>query len=362
MNAVRVQARLELRGVDFDVSVDDGEVMAVLGPNGAGKSTLLQLIAGLLRPDAGRIALGEAVVTETSTGTFVPPHARGVAMLSQQAMLFPHMSVVGNVAYAPRCAGVSRSAARVTALRWLEAVGATDLADRRPAQLSGGQAQRAAIARALAAEPKVLLLDEPMAALDVTVAPALRRLLREVLRDRTAIIVTHDLLDALAVADTVAVVDNGRVVEYGPARAVLTAPRSDFAARIAGINLVSGTVVEPGILRTSWDSGISGVGNIPVGAAAIALFRPTAVAVHVDVPHGSPRNVIPVIIAEVDMHGAVVRVRGVEQPDGGTGLAADITAAAAADLNLEPGMAAYFVVKTQEVQLHSVLPAGRQTC
>ncbi|PRC48966.1 molybdenum ABC transporter ATP-binding protein, partial [Mycobacterium sp. ITM-2017-0098] len=146
---------------------------------------------------------------------------------------------------------------------------------------------------ALAAEPRVLLLDEPMAALDVTVAPALRRLLRDILRDRTAIIVTHDLLDALAVADTVAVVDGGRVVEYGPARAVLTAPRSDFAARIAGINLVPGTVVEPGILRTSWDTVISGVGDVSVGAPAIALFRPAAVAVHVDVPHGSPRNVVP---------------------------------------------------------------------
>jgi molybdate transport system ATP-binding protein len=353
VSGIRVQARIDQRGVDFDVSVDDGEVMAVLGPNGVGKSTLLHLIAGLLRPDAGRIALGDVVVTETSTGTFVPAHARGVAMLSQQAMLFPHMSAAGNVAYAPRCAGMPRAAARETALRWLEAVGAADLADRRPAQLSGGQAQRVAIARALAAEPRVLLLDEPMAALDVTVAPALRRLLREILRGRTAIIVTHDLLDALAVADTVAVIDDGRVVEYGSARGVLTAPRSDFAARIAGINLVPGTVVEPGIMRTSWETGISGVGDVPVGAAAIALFRPSAVAVHVDVPHGSPRNVIPVTIAEVDMHGTAVRVRGVDQPDGGTGLAADITAAAAADLNLEPGMAVYFVVKTQEVQLHS---------
>ncbi len=361
MSGVQVKARLVQRDVEFDVSVADGQVLAVLGPNGAGKSTLLQLIAGLVRPDDGRIELGETVVTDTRAGTFVPAHDRGVAMLSQRAMLFPHMSVAANVAYAPRCAGQSRAEARATAQRWLAAVGAEELAHRRPAQLSGGQAQRVAIARALAAEPRLLLLDEPMAALDVTAAPALRRLLREILRqpERTAIIVTHDLLDALAIADKVAVIENGRVAESGPARTVLTAPRSDFAARIAGINLVAGVVVEPGLLRTAWASGISGIGDVAPGTNAIALFRPTAVAVHIDAPHGSPRNVIPVTIAEIDVHGTVVRVRGTDQPDGGTGLAADITAAAAADLSLVPGMTVHFVVKTQEVELHSGVSPDR---
>jgi molybdate transport system ATP-binding protein len=346
------------RGVEFDVSLDDGEVLAVLGPNGVGKSTLLLMIAGLLRPDEGRISLGGTVVTDTASGAFVPAHARGVAMLSQQALLFPHMSALANVAYAPRCRGLSRSAARAAAHRWLDAVGADDLAERKPAQLSGGQAQRVAVARALAAEPQLLLLDEPMAALDVTAAPALRRLLRELLRDagRTAIIVTHDLLDALAVADKVIVVDNGRVVESGPVRDVLTAPRSDFAARIAGVNLVPGVISAPGVLRTDWDTDVSGLGELAVGSSAVALFRPAVVAVHLDAPHGSPRNVIAVTIAELDVHGTTVRVRGAEQPDGGTGLAADITAAAAADLDLQPGRTVYFVVKAQEVQLHPALP------
>lgn len=361
MSSVRVNARLEQRGVEFDVALDDGEVLAVLGPNGVGKTTLLLMIAGLLRPDSGRIELGGTVVTDTSTGTFVPAHARGVAMLSQQAMLFPHMSVAANVAYAPRSKGQSRPAARATAQRWLEAVGAAQLADRRPAQLSGGQAQRVAVARALAAEPRLLLLDEPMAALDVTAAPALRRLLRDILRKdgRTAIIVTHDLLDALAIADKVIVVDHGRVVETGPVRRVLTAPRSDFAARIAGINLIPGLITEPGVLQTSWDADIAGIGKIEPGAAAIALFRPSAVAVHLEPPHASPRNVIAVTIAELDIHGTVVRIRGIDQPDGGTGLAADITAASAADLDLEPGQTVYFVVKAQEVELHPALPTSR---
>lgn len=358
MSGVRVRAKLAERAVDLDVTVGDGEVMAVLGPNGAGKSTLLSLIAGLLRPDDGRIELGGAVVTDTDSATFVPAHARGVAMLSQQAMLFPHMTVIANVAYAPRCKGQSRSESRVTAQRWLDAVDAAHLADRKPGQLSGGQAQRVAVARALAAEPHVLLLDEPMAALDVTAGPALRRLLREILRGqgRTAIIVTHDLLDALAIADTVTVVEGGRVVESGPSRAILTAPRSAFAARIAGINLIPGVATEPGVIRTPWGADIFGAGDLTPGTQALALFAPSAVAVHLDMPHGSPRNVIPVTIGEVDMHGTVVRVRGVEQPDGGTGLAADVTAAAVADLDLAPGRSVHFVVKAQEVGLHAALP------
>ncbi|MCV7150230.1 sulfate/molybdate ABC transporter ATP-binding protein [Mycolicibacterium pyrenivorans] len=361
MSAVRVQARLKDRGVDFDVALDSGEVLAVLGPNGAGKSTLLMMIAGLLRPDEGRIALGDTVLTDTGTGTFVPPHARGVAMLSQRPMLFPHMSVAANVGYAPRCRGESRAAARAAARRWLEAVDAAQLADRRPGQLSGGQAQRVAVARALAAEPRLLLLDEPMSALDVTAAPALRRLLREILRGdgRTAIIVTHDLLDALAIADKLVVVEGGHVVESGPVRRILTAPRSDFAARIAGINLVLGVASEPGVLRTAWGADVSGVGELDPGTAAVALFRPSAVAVHLNPPHASPRNVIPVTIAEMDIHGSTVRIRGVEQPDGGTGLAADITAGATADLDLQPGRQVYFVVKTQEVGLHAALPTPR---
>jgi molybdate transport system ATP-binding protein len=358
VSSLRVQARIDDRDAAFDLTLADGEVLAVLGPNGAGKSTLLGLIAGLLRPDQGRVELGTRVLTDTGSGVFIPAHTRGVAMLSQRAMLFPHMSVAANVAFAPRSKGKRRSEARVIAEHWLAAVDAQDLADRRPAQLSGGQAQRVAVARALAAEPEVLLLDEPMSALDVTAAPALRRLLRHILRDdaRTAVIVTHDLRDALAVADRVIVVERGRIVENGTVRSVLTSPRSAFAARVTGVNLVSGIITQPGTLQTAWDATVSGIGDAPPGSAAVALFRPTAVAIHLDPPHASPRNMLPVIIAEMDIHETTVRVRGAAQPDGGPGLAADITAAAAADLELAPGQNVYFVVKTQETELHPALP------
>ncbi|HMZ13368.1 MAG TPA: ATP-binding cassette domain-containing protein [Mycobacterium sp.] len=354
MSGLRLQARLAERGAEFDLELSSGDVLAVLGPNGAGKSTLLSLIAGLLRPDHARIVLGDRVLTDTAAGVFVPTHQRGVAMLAQQAMLFPHLSVAANVAYGPRCKGQSRTGARAVAAHWLRAVDAEGLASRRPRELSGGQAQRIAIARALATEPDILLLDEPMAALDVAVAPSVRRLLRDILHTdhRTAVIVTHDLLDALAIANRVIVVEQGRIVEAGPVRDVLTSPRSVFAARMAGVNLIPGVVVEPGVIRTPWGSAVFGTGGPESGTGAVALFTPAAVSVDTQPPHGSPRNIFRTTIAELEIHGTAVRVHGADQPDGSSGLFADITPAAAADLDLVPGREIYFAVKTMEVQIH----------
>ncbi len=360
MSALQVRARVADRDVDVDLDLAAGDVLAVLGPNGAGKSTLLSLIAGLLRPDEARIAVGGRVLTDTAAGVFVPAHRRGVAMLAQQAMLFPHMSVAANVAYGPRCRGRSRAEARDIAQRWLAAVDAESLALRRPRELSGGQAQRVAIARALATEPNLLLLDEPLAALDVAAAPAVRRLLRDILHAdrRTAVIVTHDLLDALAIATTVAVVERGRIVERGTVREVLTSPRSDFAARIAGVNLIPGVVIEPGVIRTARGENVFGVGDPDIGAPAVAVFAPAAVSIDTRAPHGSPRNVFRTTIIELEVHGATVRVRGSDRRERDSALFADVTPAAVADLDLMPGREVYFVVKAMEVRLHSASAAG----
>lgn len=353
MSSISLSAEIAERGVDFEFEAAHGETVAVLGPNGAGKSTLLSLVAGLLRPDTGRVVLGDDVVTDTREGTFVPAHARGVASLTQKALLFPHLSVEANVAFSPRSRGVGRRRAHATARTWLEAVDALEFADRRPSQLSGGQAQRVAIARALAADPRVLLLDEPMAALDIDTAPAVRRLLRTVLRQqrRTAVIVTHDLLDALALADTVVVVDAGKIVERGPVTEVLSAPRSAFAARIAGMNLVAGQADGTGLLTTTWGTTVHGHGE-PFSGSAVAVFAPSSVAIHLEPPHASPRNVIAVTISEMDSRGSTVRLRAAQNPDGSSGIAADVTPAAVADLDLEPGVEVYFVVKSQEVTIH----------
>ncbi|RIJ76941.1 ABC transporter ATP-binding protein [Nakamurella silvestris] len=352
-----VDAAVTTRGVDVHLTVAPGEVVAVLGANGAGKSTLLSLVSGSARPDHGRITLDGRPLVDTATGTWVPPHERGVVLLAQQALLFPHMTAVANVAFGPRSRGASRREAQETALSWLAAVDATEFAERRPHQLSGGQAQRVAIARALAAEPVLLLLDEPMAALDVAVAPALRQLLRSVLRGtgRTALFVTHDLVDALSLADRVVVMEDGRIVEDGPARTVLAQPRSSFAARIAGIDLIPGVVTEDGLVTTD---GLRVHGQVAVGAtigeAGVAVFRPAAVAVHLTVPTGSPRNHFPVVISELEPRGEIVRVRSQDDRSGGTGgLVADITAASAADLELVPGKRVHFAVKATEVAVHA---------
>jgi molybdate transport system ATP-binding protein len=335
-----LEATVADRDVEVALEVADGETLAVLGPNGAGKSTVLSVVAGLLRPDRGHVRLDDRELT--GDGTFVPPHDRRIALLAQDPLLFPHLSVLENVAFGPRSSGVGRRTARESAHRWLAEVGADELADRRPGQVSGGQAQRVALARALAAEPRLLLLDEPMAALDVAVQPALRQTLRRVLAGRTTVLVTHDVLDALLLADRVVVLEGGRLVEAGPTAEVLERPRSAFAARIAGLNMVSGAWHDGAV------GGIRGIATDPApadGDTAVAVFRPSAVSVFREAPGGSPRNSLPVTITDVEPRGDQVRVRADH-------LSADVTVQSAAELDLAPGTPAVFAVKASEVSIY----------
>jgi molybdate transport system ATP-binding protein len=332
--------------LDVTMRVAPGEVVAVLGRNGSGKSTLLATVAGLLRPDTGRVVLDGRVLTDTAAGVALPPHRRRIGLLAQQPLLFPHLSVLDNVAFAPLAAGARRRAAREAALRHLTEVDVAEFARRRPGRLSGGQAQRIALARALASDPDLLLLDEPLSAVDVEFAPALRSLLHTVLAGRLALIVTHQMIDALVLSDRVVVLDGGRVVEQGPTREVLTRPRSAFAARLAGLNLVFGTATVGG-LRADDGTELSGLTESTVpGASAVAVFTPAAVAVYVDPPKGSPRNVIPDRVAALEPNGTLVRVRGVG------GLAADITPAAAVELGLHIRADVWLVVKAAEVAVY----------
>ncbi|WP_024801433.1 ABC transporter ATP-binding protein [Nocardia sp. BMG51109] len=383
-----VSVRVAERGLTAELSVAPGEVLAVLGPNGAGKSTLLEVVAGLVRPDVGHVRWGGRVLTDVAEGVAVPPHRREISLLAQDPLLFPHLSAEANVAFGPRSRGMRARAAARAARGWLGAVDASALAGRRPGALSGGQAQRVALARALAVEPRVVLLDEPMAALDVTAAPAMRTLLRRVLRERrdtkglSAILVTHDIVDALTLADRVVVLDSGRIVEQGPVAAVLARPRSAFAARIAGVNLMIGTAVadgEAGMSRPSVEDGAAAsdaaapadsrqlTGAVRCGddlvhgcrdsawlpeVRAAAVFSPAAVAVHRDHPTGSPRNVFRVRVAELTDRGGIVRVHTDDGPDGAPGPIADLTPAAVAELGLAPGLEVYFAVKTTEVQVY----------
>ncbi|MGH3907380.1 MAG: sulfate/molybdate ABC transporter ATP-binding protein [Pseudonocardiaceae bacterium] len=350
---LRAHVQVQRGEFDLDVTLDAGagEVLAVLGRNGSGKSTLLAAIAGLLRPDQARITLEDRVLTDMAAKVQVPPHRRRIGLLAQQPLLFPHLSVLENVAFGPRAAGTPRRDARATALRHLTEVDAAEFARRRPGQLSGGQAQRVALARALASGPDLLLLDEPLSAVDVEIAPALRSLLRSVLAERLTVVVTHQVIDALVLADRVVVLDSGRVVEQGPTLEVLTRPRSAFAARLAGLNMVPGTATQSG-LRTADGAEVHGAapGGEPtaVGQPAVAVFAPAAVAVYVTAPGGSPRNVIRDSVAVLEPQGALVRVRGA------TGLAADITPGSVVDLRLRTGSEVWFVVKATEVAVHPI--------
>jgi molybdate transport system ATP-binding protein len=357
VTGVQVRAVVEGRRLDVEIGVAAGEVLAVLGPNGAGKSTLLHVLAGLVLPDTGSVRVGDRVLTDTAAGVQVATHARHVGLLLQDPLLFPHLDVATNVAFGPRSGKhLGRKESRAAAHRWLEEVDAGNLAGKMPRQLSGGQAQRVALARALAADPDVLLLDEPLTGLDVAVASAIRKVLRRVLaRDgRSAVLVTHDLLDVVTLADRVVVLEAGRVVESGTAAEVLAKPRSFFGARFSGVNLVAGRIGPDGSLATSWGTTWHGIigDDVGTGDAAVAIFAPSTVAVHRDKPHGSPRNTVEVVVAELDTRGPAIRVRADEQPDGAPGLAADITVESATDLRLAPGERVYFAVKSQEITVH----------
>ncbi|MGI8457434.1 MAG: sulfate/molybdate ABC transporter ATP-binding protein [Propionibacteriaceae bacterium] len=364
---LHLRARLSSRDLDVDLSVADGERVAILGPNGSGKSTLLSVVAGVLRPDSGLAELDGRVLfdlgdreTRPRARHWTPPYDRGAALLAQDALLFPHLSVLDNVAFGPRSAGQPARLARTTARRWLEEVGAAEFAGRRPAELSGGQAQRVAIARALAAEPRMLLLDEPMAALDVAAAPTLRRVLRRVLDGRSALIVTHDLLDALLLAHRVVVLDGGRIVESGPTQEVIAHPRTVFTARIAGLNLVRGTAEEGGVRRMSGELFQGGVAGLEAGSdgaealvrhgAAIAVFSPSAVAVYLEAPHGSPRNTLAVTVTELEPREHLVRIRADDRT--GQTFTADVTAAAVGELDLYPGRTVHYAVKATAVTIY----------
>ena len=340
--SLEVRAVVRGRGLDVQFTLSPGETVALLGPNGAGKSTVLGAIAGLIRLDEGFVSLGGADVHRE------PPHRRQVALLSQDPLLFPHLSALDNVAFAPRSAGRGRRESRRLAQDQLARLDMSTYARRRPRELSGGQAQRVAIARALAAEPQVVLLDEPFAAIDAESRPQLRHDLREVLGARTAIVVTHDVLDALALAGRVIVLEHGRIVEDGPTAAVLSRPRSTFAAGLAGLNIISGTWTGRSVSTPAGELFGTPAEELTDGTRAVALARPSAVSVFLETPGGSIRNHLAGVITVLEPLGDRVRVR-IESS--GVPFAADITPAAAAELALSVGMRVTLAVKATEVTI-----------
>jgi molybdate transport system ATP-binding protein len=334
--------------VDVELAVADGEVLAVLGPNGAGKSTLLRVLAGLLVPDGGRVAVDGTTWDDVAAGVHLPAHRRPLGMVFQDSLLFPHLSVLDNVAFGPRTRGASRTAARTAAAAWIERVGLHGLGDRRPGQLSGGQAQRAALARALVGDPALLLLDEPLSALDARTRLAVRAELRRHLADYagSTVLVTHDPVDAMALADRVVVVEDGRVVQAGTPSDVARHPRTDYVARLVGLSLLPGTADGLGVRLDG--GGVVAVAEPAEGPVLVAV-RPESVALYPARPQGSPRNAWLLTVAGATPHGATVRC----ELDGEVPLLADVTATAFAELGLAPGSPVWAVVKASEVTVYA---------
>lgn len=305
-------ARIDARGLDAALAVEAGRTLALLGPNGSGKSTLLSVLAGTLRPDAGRGMLGDAELFDLSASSsrWSRPEDRPIGLLGQDPMLFPHLSALDNVAFPARARGVPRAEAREAALAWLCAVDAAAHVRSQPGQLSGGQAQRVAIARALAAEPQVLLLDEPLAALDVDAAVTVRAVLASVLRARTAIFATHNVVDASMLADDIAVMHDGRIVESGPMRDVLARPQHPFTARMAGRGLIRG-------VRTGTSIGLpdgteltgTHADDAPAGTDALLTVRPSAVTLLAGgADSRADTNVVTATVTAVETHAEWLRV------------------------------------------------------
>jgi molybdate transport system ATP-binding protein len=333
--------------LDAKLSVPAGGVLALLGPNGAGKSTALRVIAGLLPASAGYVRVGERTWEDRASGVRLATEQRSIGVVFQDYLLFPTMTARDNVAFGLRAKGQEKAAARQIANGWLERVGLLEQAAQRPAQLSGGQAQRVALARALATTPQVLLLDEPLAALDagtrMSVRGDLRRHLGEF--DGATVLVTHDPLDALILADQVAVIEGGLVVQTGTPQEITRNPKTRYVAQLVGLNLFAGR---------SNDTSVS----LPDGAELVTaeahygevfvVARPSSISVHHDVPHGSPRNVWAGTVATVEQHGDLVRLFVSGPPD----VAVDVTTAAMAELQLGVGERVWLSVKATDLTVY----------
>jgi len=331
--------------LEAQVAIEAGETLAILGPNGAGKTTLLRALCGLLPLDAGQVALDGRVLDEPASRTFVPPEARSIGVVFQELLLFPTLDVADNVAFGLRTTGLRRAEARARAVGWLERVGLADRATSAVRELSGGEAQRVALTRALAPGPRALLLDEPLAALDAEVRGTVRRQLRDHLANHAGpcVLITHDPLDAAVLADRVVVLEEGRITDAGALADLVARPRTAWAAELGGTNLLPAQA--RGATLALAGGGAIAAAEPPGDGPVLVAIRPASVALHRSRPEGSPRNVWEGTVRAVEGFGERVRV----QVDGPVPLVAEVTVAAVADLRLAVGERVWTSVKATEV-------------
>ncbi|GAA5033387.1 sulfate/molybdate ABC transporter ATP-binding protein [Microbacterium fluvii] len=345
--------------LDAEVSAAPGEIVGVMGPSGAGKSTLLAVIAGLLRPESGTVQLDGVDLQRRR----VPASRRGIVLLGQEPHLFPHMTARQNVGFGLRARGVEREQAARSADEWLWNVGLDGFGDHAPRELSGGQQQRVALARALATEPRLLLLDEPLTALDAETAGDIRALLHHQLVSTrtTALVVTHDTVDAVALAQRLVVIEAGAVTQQGPVREVLAAPATRFVAVAAGVNRVQGTARagawhsggEPAVVLTA-----RAHTKVADGAALAALVRPGSVVLERPADLSWTGALRLARVEEVTPNTWLARIVRLEQTPAGVRVhtaeprfAVDLPVDRVAELQLTPGDPVRLSVKPSDVRL-----------
>ncbi len=340
--------------LDADVSIGPGEVVALLGPNGAGKSTMLRALAGLLPVDTGAVTIDQTVLDDPAQAIFVPPEQRRLGIVFQDHRLFPHLRVLDNVAFGLRSQGMRRGPARAAAQEWLAKLHLADYARRHPRRLSGGQAQRVALGRALASRPRALLLDEPLAALDVQTRAEVQGSLREHLRTFAGptLLVTHDPIEALLLSTRIVVLEHGRVVQQGDAAEITTRPATPYVARLVGMNLYAGTSAA-GLVAL--DGGGEVVSSDAVDGRVLVALRPSALTLHAQRPQASSaRNVWSGTITS--MAPLADRIRVTVQAE--HVLVTDVTAAAIAELRLAPGATVWLTAKATDISAYPAPVAG----
>ncbi len=350
-----LQAQFSLkRDADYslalDLSIEPGQTLALLGPNGAGKTTAIAAIAGLLAIDTGQISLSGEILDDPDRDIFVAPEMRHIGVVFQDYLLFPHMTVAANVAFGMEGNGYDRAGARQKAASYLSAVGLDEMARMKPAELSGGQRQRVALARALAAEPALLLLDEPLSAIDVTTRASLRRDLSDYLSQFPGprLLVTHEPSEAFLLADEIVILEDGNVTQAGSADDIRLAPKTDYAADVAGSNLLRGFARDG---RVEVGGHVLVIPEADVSGEVLVSFHPSAVAVHTSRPEGSPRNTWATQIERIERHRERARLRLVTPLP----LTAEVTTAAVEGLGLDVGSQVWVSVKATELRVEAAV-------
>lgn len=351
---ISLSARKQLRDYMLEVTLDipAGQCLALVGPTGCGKTTTLRLIAGLEQPDSGHLTLGDQVLLDTEHRVNLSPQQRHVGFVFQDYALFPHLSVLSNVMYGGRARVRGKQAALDLAREALRKVQLEGVENLHPGQLSGGQQQRVALARALASEARLLLMDEPLSALDAVTRRQVRGELRALIATLgvPTICVTHDVADAVTLGDVIGVMREGHIVQLGTRRQLLSQPRDAFVAEFLGINLLTGQAR----LRDDEVAEVQCGGHTfytlsQIAGDVLITCHPSDIALSLQPPESSAMNVLRARVTSISHLGGRTRVT----VENGVSLIAELTHLSEERLGLEMGMEVYASFKASALRAYT---------